>query len=102
MRRQRFPRPAVEEWDWQRRGVCRAADSSVFFGPDGETRAARVRRERAAKTLCHGCPVIAECRRHALNAGEPYGIWGGLSAAERERLLRPQRRVLDSSRSIAL
>jgi WhiB family redox-sensing transcriptional regulator len=23
------------------------------------------------------------CRRHALAAGEPYGIWGGLSEAER-------------------
>lgn len=82
--------------------MCRAADSSVFFGPDGETRAARVRRERVAKGLCHGCPVIAECRRHALAACEPYGVWGGLSASERQRLLRPARRAVGNSRGIAL
>ncbi|WP_328354145.1 WhiB family transcriptional regulator [Mycobacterium sp. NBC_00419] len=82
-----------------------AADSSVFFGADGETHTARIGRERAAKTLCQRCPVMVECRRHALATGEPYGIWGGLSASERQQLLlpqRPQRRVLDSSRSIAL
>ncbi|BBZ75239.1 transcriptional regulator WhiB [Mycolicibacterium anyangense] len=102
MRRQRFPRPSADEWDWQRRGVCRAADSSVFFGPDHEPRAARIRREQIAKNLCHGCPVLAKCRSHALNACEPYGIWGGLSASERAQLSRPARRDVDSSCSIAL
>ncbi|WP_167103612.1 WhiB family transcriptional regulator [Mycobacterium sp. DL592] len=102
MRRQRFPRPSVQEWDWQLRGRCRAVDASVFFGPDRETNAARVRRERVAKDVCGRCPVMAECRRHALAAGEPYGIWGGLSAAERQQSPGRQRRVLDSSRSIAL
>jgi len=28
-----------------------------------------------------------QCREHALSVGEPYGIWGGLSANEREELL---------------
>ncbi|WP_328354121.1 WhiB family transcriptional regulator [Mycobacterium sp. NBC_00419] len=60
MRRQRFPRPSTHEWDWQLRGVCRAADSSVFFGADGETHTARIGRERAAKTLCQRCPVLAD------------------------------------------
>lgn len=92
----------MQEWDWQLRGGCRAADASVFFGPDGETNAVRIRRERVAKAVCGRCPVMTECRRHALATGEPYGIWGGLSAAERLQLIAPQRRVLESSRSIAL
>jgi WhiB family transcriptional regulator, redox-sensing transcriptional regulator len=32
--------------------------------------------------------VIEQCRSHALEVGEPYGIWGGLSETERELLLK--------------
>jgi WhiB family redox-sensing transcriptional regulator len=32
--------------------------------------------------------VITECRTHALKVGEPYGIWGGLSEAERELMIK--------------
>ena len=45
-----------------------------------------MQREQRAKEMCRSCPVIAQCRSHALAVGEPYGIWGGLSEAERELL----------------
>jgi WhiB family transcriptional regulator, redox-sensing transcriptional regulator len=38
--------------------------------------------------MCRQCPVVAQCRAHALAVGEPYGIWGGLSESERELLLK--------------
>lgn len=41
-----------------------------------------------AKAICAGCPVRATCRAYALTAREPYGIWGGLTARERTRILR--------------
>jgi hypothetical protein len=41
-----------------------------------------------AKEMCRSCPVIAQCRSHALAVAEPYGIWGGLSESERELLLK--------------
>jgi WhiB family redox-sensing transcriptional regulator len=40
----------------------------------------------AAKAVCKGCPVIENCLRWAITAREPYGVWGGLSAEEREGL----------------
>ena len=48
-----------------------------------------------AKQLCRACPVITQCRTHALQVGEPYGIWGGLSESERELMIktRPRRRT---------
>ena len=49
---------------------------------------AGAQREMRAKEMCRSCPVIAQCRSHALAVGEPYGIWGGLSEAERELLLK--------------
>ncbi|MDU0313176.1 WhiB family transcriptional regulator [Phycicoccus sp. M110.8] len=36
-----------------------------------------------ARTLCDGCPVLAECRDYALAAGEEYGVWGGLCEVDR-------------------
>lgn len=40
-----------------------------------------------AKTHCARCPVREQCLEYALNAGEPEGVWGGRSAAERRELL---------------
>lgn len=85
---EQLPGPTADVWEWQLRGLCRGVDSSVFFHPDGERGQARLRRERRAKEMCRGCPVIMQCRTHALEAGEAYGIWGGLSESERDLLLR--------------
>jgi WhiB family transcriptional regulator, redox-sensing transcriptional regulator len=82
-----LPGPNADVWDWQMRGLCRGVDSSTFFSPDGERGRARAEREQHAKDMCRRCPVIVQCRDHALAFAEPYGIWGGLSETERERLL---------------
>ena len=36
----------------------------------------------AAKALCQGCPVRSECLQRALEAAEPWGVWGGELFAE--------------------
>jgi WhiB family redox-sensing transcriptional regulator len=41
----------------------------------------------AAKAVCATCPVIAQCRAHAIAVQEPYGIWGGLSEEERFEII---------------
>lgn len=87
-----LPGPASSTWEWQLNGACRGADSSVFFHPDGERGRARAMREHRAKAICRECPVIEQCRSHALSVGEPYGIWGGLSESERDAILRPTSR----------
>ena len=76
---EQLPGRNADVWDWQLRGACRGVDSAVFFPPDGERGRARAKRERQAKEWCRNCPVLAECRVHALSVGEPYGIWGGMS-----------------------
>ena len=88
----RLPGPNADFWDWQLQGSCRGEDPSMFFHPEGERGAAREERIRKAKAVCAGCPVLTECRTHALAAREPYGIWGGLSEEAREALYR--RRVV--------
>lgn len=83
-----LPGPTADHWEWQYLGACRGEDSDLFYHPEGERGRARERRERQAKAICHACPVLEECRRHALSTQEPYGVWGGLGEQERQVLLR--------------
>lgn len=83
----RLPSPILESYEWQWDGACMGVDSSVFFSPEAERGAKRQRREEAAKALCATCPVIEQCREHALRVQEPYGVWGGLTESERAKLL---------------
>ncbi len=83
----RLPGPNADLWEWQLRGACRGADSSLFFHPEGERGPARAAREAAAKAVCMRCPVVVPCQRHALASREPYGVWGGMSESEREAAL---------------
>lgn len=44
------------------------------------------RRADEAKALCRGCPHVDGCAEWAMEQPELWGIWGGLSAADRDRL----------------
>jgi WhiB family redox-sensing transcriptional regulator len=73
---------------WHEEAACRApgVDPELFF-PVGETGPA-LRLIRQAKAVCARCPVSDQCREWALRAGEPDGIWGGMTTAERQRARR--------------
>jgi len=79
----RLPKPIADLWQWQYSGACQSLPTEMFFHPDGERGPRRRNRENAAKTICASCPVIQQCREHALSVQEPYGIWGGLTEDER-------------------
>lgn len=71
------------------RGNCRDADPELFV-TSGRTAGARAAQRRAVR-ICRGfvsggreCPVLEECRRYALDHEERYGVWGGMTEAERE------------------
>lgn len=85
----RLPKPVTAVWDWQLHAACRHVDSAFFFHPERERGSARIRREARAKAICQQCPVVAQCRAHALAVREPYGIWGGLSRTDRDRITGP-------------
>lgn len=77
-------------WDWQEAARCRGSDE-LFFHPQGEREPSRSDRESAARQLCLSCPVRRECASHALTMREPYGVWGGLTEAQRaEQLFGPR------------
>lgn len=78
---------------WMARSACRDVDPELFFGPDfgwgrehSEPPQVRAKREAAAKALCLACPVREACLEYAMTAPEHDGVWGGVTAAERERM----------------
>jgi WhiB family redox-sensing transcriptional regulator len=89
----RLPGPVADLWEWQLVGSCRDADPTLFFHPEGERGPARRNRDAAAKTICAACPVVNQCREHALAVREPYGVWGGLTEDDREALYANRRHV---------
>jgi WhiB family transcriptional regulator, redox-sensing transcriptional regulator len=84
----RLPPPVSTLWDWQIDAACRDIDSTMFFHPEHERGLAKDDRDNHAKAVCSGCPVFEACRRHALVVRKPYGVWGGLTTAERAMLIR--------------
>lgn len=83
----RLPGPISALWEWQYDGACLGMDSSLFFHPEGERGSSRRRRDEGAKLICGTCPVIEQCRAHALRTREPYGVWGGMTEEERREWL---------------
>jgi WhiB family redox-sensing transcriptional regulator len=78
----------VENKTWQLRASCRGPESALFFPPTyAEHKEDRDTRERRAKAICAMCAVRADCLEYALTIGEQHGIWGGLTEAERRRLV---------------
>ena len=61
---------------WRSEALCAQADPEVFYPVDESW-------SEPAKRVCAGCPVAAQCLAYALIAGEPHGVWGGLTTDER-------------------
>jgi WhiB family redox-sensing transcriptional regulator len=78
------------------RGACvGAGDPDAWFPEAGQ--ADNDPRTLAALRTCNGCFVRSECLRHALEHGERYGIWGGMTELQRAALVRKARRGGDAA-----
>jgi len=73
-------------WAWQQQAACRGRPASIFFPARGDQVGLAV-----ARRVCAGCPVRTECLAAALRLGDGFGVWGGLTGAERLELRRSTR-----------
>jgi WhiB family transcriptional regulator, redox-sensing transcriptional regulator len=66
----------TEHYEWMQDGACTdtASNGELWFQPD---------QEEAAKLICHGCPVRAECLVYAVKTGQWFGVFGGMTPKER-------------------
>lgn len=82
-----------EPEDWRLDAACRDWDHELQgdpWHPDSDLPNAY----NAAREICGGCPVVADCLEVAMSTeggivhGSRYGMFGGLSPHERARLWR--------------
>lgn len=68
--------------DWRHKAACRSETEQrdeLFFAGTGSH--GQLKTEEA-KRICRRCPVIEQCLQWALETGQEYGVWGGLSEDE--------------------
>jgi WhiB family transcriptional regulator, redox-sensing transcriptional regulator len=75
--------PPTPILSWILEAACADADPETFSAATPEA-------EAEAKAICAGCPVLRQCRDYALATAQEWGIWGGLSEAERSALRDPE------------
>lgn len=61
---------------WWHLAACRGVNPVLFY----DEHPAAV---DSAKRVCADCAVRRACLAHAVETGEEYGVWGGLTAGER-------------------
>jgi WhiB family redox-sensing transcriptional regulator len=76
---------------WQADAQCKTVDDPDVFYP---TKGHGGGELRAARAICWACPVRLECLEYALQtpSHDQFGIWGGLTVTERNRIIRRRRR----------
>ena len=65
---------------WRTWAACRDTDPATFYTPDiplGRPTRGKPDPYAAARTICDGCPVTADCLTDAVTTGDPYGFRGG-------------------------
>jgi len=70
--------------EFRKSGSCNGVDAELFFPERGAS-------TKDAKDACRRCSVREECLQYALDNGEKFGIWGGLSERERRRIRRQRK-----------
>jgi WhiB family redox-sensing transcriptional regulator len=81
----------VIDMPWRDRAARDGEDSELFFPVGTGGRALEQLAEATA--VCHRCPVAGECLAWALDTGQRYGVWGGLSEQQRHQLRLTDYRV---------
>ena len=75
------PPTARSTWvkGWARHAICSKGEPDALF--------VRGAAQQAAKQVCCGCPVIAECLADSLDNQTEFGVWGGMTERQRRALL---------------
>lgn len=83
------PKPMnLPQIPWMKKGECRKSiDPDMFFRERGGDKAGSGN-TKDAKAMCRECPVATECLLWALEHDEEFGIWGGSTPDERQKMKR--------------
>ena len=67
---------------WVARAACRKEDPEIFYGVGNTLLPEEARR---AQEVCDTCEVWIPCLKWAVDSGEGFGMWGGMTEVERRQ-----------------
>jgi WhiB family transcriptional regulator, redox-sensing transcriptional regulator len=70
----------VATGNWRVSANCRNGDPERLFVTGAK--------QRDARSVCRGCPVLTQCLSHALDERIEFGVWGGMTERDRRAMLR--------------
>ena len=70
----------VATGDWRVSANCRNGDPDRLFVTGAK--------QRAARSICRGCPILTQCLAKALDEKIEFGVWGGMTERERRVMLK--------------
>lgn len=73
--------PRYEQVDWTV-GACNGAPTNLFYIVEEDRKVTKWVDVGILRTICGGCKIYKDCLAYALG-NEKYGVWGGMTTAER-------------------
>lgn len=73
---------------WHTEALCRGSSPELFFFEAGQSK----KKNHVVEQYCNYCPAKQRCLDYALNNDIRFGVWGGLTPAERNRILSARRK----------
>jgi WhiB family transcriptional regulator, redox-sensing transcriptional regulator len=91
--------PAPADLSWKAAAECAKPgyDPGLWY-PDGNAGPWMLRIQDAKDVCNFRCPVRDACAAYAMANGEPHGIWGGMTEADRAGVRRRASRVAENRR----
>lgn len=71
-----------ERAEWFNDAACATTDPDIFFPEIGDSVSGP-----NARTICHHCDTRTACLEYAINNRITDGIWGGVTARTRRRII---------------
>ena len=81
-----YPFPSIEPEPWEQFGNCRSVGREMFFIKKPTAYA-------AAKEVCKPCVVRDLCLAASLRNGDDYGVFGGTTPSERQRIIANRKKA---------
>lgn len=83
----------MSDLDWKNEALCtKTGHPDDWFNAEAQISGEVIRsRFEHVAAICAECPVRETCLETAIENRETWGVWGGMSTADRERLIDQSR-----------
>lgn len=88
---------------WREEAACHGINPDIFFPHAASPRGTVTKASKAlALAMCAGCGVTMACLEYALSMPltQDFGIWGGTTAGQRDKMRRNQHQPPPSGRTL--